>query len=85
VFVPISLWVTMEIVRFVQSRFMQWDMEMATVSDDPKKKKKKQKHKESKRDKDSSSNSEEDKSQEKKGMVAKTSNLNEDLGRVRRR
>ena len=80
VFVPISLWVTMEIVRFVQARFMQWDKQMYSTPEEGKKRKKKPKKKD---DDDSSSAGAAE--PELKGMIAKTSSLNEDLGRVRYR
>lgn len=78
VFVPISLWVTMEIVRFVQARFMQWDSEMFAAPEEGKKKKKPVAKKEGD---DESTQAE----PEVLGMIAKTSSLNEDLGRVRGR
>jgi hypothetical protein len=62
VFVPISLWVTLELVKFGQGRFMQWDREMYD---------------------DSPPEEWELKGLRHRGMVAKTTNLNEDLGRVR--
>lgn len=76
VFVPISLWVTMEIVRFVQARFMQWDSEMFAAPEEGKKKRKPV----AKKDGDDESTQAEP---EVLGMIAKTSSLNEDLGRVR--
>jgi magnesium-transporting ATPase (P-type) len=83
VFVPISLWVTMEIVRFVQARFMQWDLEMAVPNEEKMLKKKKKKKKAQQQTKTPDDESSEEEEPDMLGMVAKTSNLNEDLGRVR--
>jgi magnesium-transporting ATPase (P-type) len=58
--IPISLWVTLELVKVGQAKFMEWDDEMKTEY------KTDMGHKET-------------------GCKAKTSNLNEELGRVRRR
>jgi magnesium-transporting ATPase (P-type) len=51
--IPISLWVTLELVKVGQAKFMEWDLEMTQeFANGP------------------------------EGMKAKTSNLNEELGRV---
>lgn len=52
--IPISLWVTLELMRVGQAKFMEWDGEMASITDGI----------------------------EGSGCKAKTSNLNEDLGRI---
>lgn len=52
--IPISLWVTLELVKVGQAKFMEWDEQMALNKDDI----------------------------TSTGAKAKTSNLNEELGRV---
>lgn len=55
VFIPISLWVTLDVTKICQASFMEWDERMTTIDEE---------------------------TGEKIGMIAKTSFLNEDLGRI---